>query len=174
MVEIKWTHNWVPMSGTMKLIENALQALEELDDYVEACDWFFTHRPSKEIAQAEDIRLDHVWQMACYVHWRGRTKRMTNEKAMDLLDNLIGMVSDNHDGDYDEALKMGIKALNKEVKQGEWVEKQVSEIEEIVEWQSARCSYCGLYHTTPYMYFFHHDPYCPSCGAKMKTEGGSK
>lgn len=36
---------------------------------------------------------------------------MTNEKASDLLDNLIGMVDDKDDSEYDIALKMGIKAL---------------------------------------------------------------
>ena len=36
---------------------------------------------------------------------------MTREEAIDLLDNLIGMVNDNHDSDYDTALKMAIKAL---------------------------------------------------------------
>ena len=36
---------------------------------------------------------------------------MTNKEAIDLLDNLIGMVDDNHDSDYDTALRMGIKAL---------------------------------------------------------------
>ena len=36
---------------------------------------------------------------------------MTVEEAIDLLDNLIGMVDDNHGNDYDEALKMGITAL---------------------------------------------------------------
>ena len=36
---------------------------------------------------------------------------MTNEEAIDLLDNLIGMIEDNHSFDYDTALKMGIKAL---------------------------------------------------------------
>ena len=36
---------------------------------------------------------------------------MTNEEAKDLLDNLIGMVEDNHSSDYDTALQMGIKAL---------------------------------------------------------------
>lgn len=41
---------------------------------------------------------------------------MTNEKAIDLLDNLIGMVEDNQEDDYDEALKMGIKALEKQTK----------------------------------------------------------
>ena len=38
---------------------------------------------------------------------------MTREEAMDLLDNLIGMVEDSQDNDYDEALKMGIKALQR-------------------------------------------------------------
>lgn len=36
---------------------------------------------------------------------------MTIEEAIDLLDNLIGMVDDNHDSDYDTAIKMAIKAL---------------------------------------------------------------
>lgn len=39
---------------------------------------------------------------------------MTNEEAIDLLDNLIGMVNDNHDNDYDMALKMGINSLKQE------------------------------------------------------------
>ena len=36
---------------------------------------------------------------------------MTREEAIDLLDNLIGMVEDNHNSDYDNALKMAIEAL---------------------------------------------------------------
>lgn len=36
---------------------------------------------------------------------------MTREEAIELLDNLVGMVSDNQDSDYDTALKMAIKAL---------------------------------------------------------------
>lgn len=38
---------------------------------------------------------------------------MTNEQAIDLLDNLIGMIDDNQENDYDEALKIGIKAIQK-------------------------------------------------------------
>ena len=41
---------------------------------------------------------------------------MTTEEAKDLLDNLIGMLTDNHNSDYDTALKMGIKALEKSKK----------------------------------------------------------
>ena len=57
---------------------------------------------------------------------------------------------------------------------GEWVEKEKHEDEDthITEWQSARCSLCGKYLTTPFMYYFTDYPYCPSCGAKMK--GGNE
>lgn len=36
---------------------------------------------------------------------------MDKEQAIDLLDNLIGMVEDNQDNDYDTALHMAIEAL---------------------------------------------------------------
>ena len=39
---------------------------------------------------------------------------MTREDAIDLLDNLIGMIEDNHNSDYDKALKMAIKSLEQE------------------------------------------------------------
>ena len=44
------------------------------------------------------------------------TDDMPKEKAIDLLDNLIGMVEDNQNSDYDTALKMAIKALKQESK----------------------------------------------------------
>jgi hypothetical protein len=39
---------------------------------------------------------------------------MTREEAIELLDNLIGMVEDNQNSDYDTALKMAIKALEQD------------------------------------------------------------
>lgn len=39
---------------------------------------------------------------------------MTKEEAKGLLDNLLGMVEDNQNNDYDKALRMGIKALEQE------------------------------------------------------------
>jgi hypothetical protein len=35
-------------------------------------------------------------------------------EAIDLLDNLIGMLEDNHNSNYDAALQMAIKALLQE------------------------------------------------------------
>ena len=57
------------------------------------------------------------------------------------------------------------------VAKGEWLEKEVHEkgvCEDIEEWQSAKCSVCGRYHTTPYMYYFSDYNFCPNCGAKMR------
>lgn len=36
---------------------------------------------------------------------------MTRDEAIDLLDNLLGVVEDNHESDYDMALRMAIDAL---------------------------------------------------------------
>ena len=36
---------------------------------------------------------------------------MEKSRAIDLLDNLIGMIEDNHDNDYDTAFRMAIEAL---------------------------------------------------------------
>lgn len=51
---------------------------------------------------------------------------------------------------------------------GMWIERTVSRAKAIDEWQSARCSVCGLYHTTPYLYYFNHYNYCPNCGARIE------
>ena len=56
---------------------------------------------------------------------------------------------------------------------GHWESKEVlsnADGEVIEEWQSARCSNCGRYHTTPYMYYFNKYNYCPNCGADMRGE----
>lgn len=55
------------------------------------------------------------------------------------------------------------------VKHGRWEEKTVNTCR-IDEWQSARCSVCGRYHTTPYMYYFTDFKYCPNCGKPMEEQ----
>ena len=53
---------------------------------------------------------------------------------------------------------------------GKWEQKEIFGVKEtaIEQMQSACCSVCGKYHTTPYSYYFSKYNYCPSCGARMK------
>lgn len=90
---------------------------------------------------------------------------MTEEKAMDLLDNLIGMVEDNHNSDYDTALKMGIKALEQEPRKGHWINKQ-----RLFDSCSAECSSChkrsnGYMHDNGFSLESTYYDFCPKCGS---------
>ena len=55
---------------------------------------------------------------------------------------------------------------------GRWTERHVDYASDcaIDEVQTARCSVCGLYHTTPYLYYFKDYKFCPNCWAKMDGE----
>ena len=55
---------------------------------------------------------------------------------------------------------------------GHWTERHVDYASDcaIDEVQTAKCSVCGLYHTTPYLYSFTGYNFCPNCGAKMDGE----
>jgi hypothetical protein len=85
-------------------------------------------------------------------------------------------------GEYEEGLQTqwesdveAIKALSPtqtERKCGEWLERDVIDEpkgKHITQWQSAKCSVCGRYHTTPYLYSFTYHNFCPNCGAKMEV-----
>ena len=72
--------------------------------------------------------------------------------------------------DLENAMSSLPSADVRENVRGEWLEKEVNDDIKITEWQSARCSNCGLYHTTPYMYYFDEYNYCPNCGADMRGE----
>ena len=83
------------------------------------------------------------------------------------------MLSPKGNGQYEEvsvAYKSQIDDLPtiEERKTGKWEERKVSSEKVIEEWQSARCSACGRYHTTPYMYYFDNYSFCPNCGARME------
>ena len=54
------------------------------------------------------------------------------------------------------------------VVRGEWIERNMINNLQHSYLQSARCSKCGKYHTTPYLYYFTEYPFCPWCGAEMK------
>ena len=55
-------------------------------------------------------------------------------------------------------------------KKGEWQDCEVIDIEDttIEDVQSQRCSVCGRYLTTPYLYYFKPYNFCPNCGADMR------
>ena len=102
---------------------------------------------------------------------------ISRQAAIDVFKNLIGI-----DCIFEEdpkvvgaliAVKEAITQLpaaEPERKKGKWEEKEVEASTAIDEWQSARCSVCGKYHTTPYVYYFDEFNYCPNCGAKMEEE----
>ena len=123
---------------------------------------------------------------------------MLREEAIDLLDNLIGMIEDNHNSDYDKALKMAIKSLEQEPCEDAISRQTVLDMMQLKmsdkelykavydlpsvtpkpktgHWiydkksDLSKCSICGAY--CP------HDElgrietyYCPNCGAKMESE----
>ena len=80
---------------------------------------------------------------------------------------------DNHllDGIHAMGYREGHKDAKVEYERqtGEWLEKEVCNDKDngIDAWQSAKCSKCGKYHTTPYMYYFDNYEFCPKCGARM-------
>lgn len=70
---------------------------------------------------------------------------------------------------FDEGFIEGYKAAHEET--GEWTEISVHDVyEDVMEWQSARCSKCKRYHTTPFMYSYYSYPFCPRCGARMEAK----
>lgn len=100
---------------------------------------------------------------------------MISELVEELIDNADLYTKELHDLMYravDTIEMLSEKA--REPKRGKWEEREIFHIDEdkpiIDQWQSARCSECGKYHTTPYMYYFDNYDFCPHCGASMKGE----
>ena len=67
---------------------------------------------------------------------------MTREKAIDLLDNLLGMIEDSQDNDYDTAFKMGINAL-KSVEKYEKAIKDIKARIQIIREEDYECDGCS-------------------------------
>lgn len=100
---------------------------------------------------------------------------MTNEEAKDLLDNLIGMVEDNQNNDYDEALKLGIEALEKQMPKKPKiveVEQDTMDLETGEEYtykiDEAHCSCCDFIIGADYDIF--NKCYCENCGQRIDWE----
>lgn len=90
---------------------------------------------------------------------------MDRQTAQNLLDNLVGMVEDTQDNDYDTALKMGIEALKAHTqpvrKTGRWIERWHDNKHVIGD---MACSVCGAQMLLTFPRF------CPCCGAYMRGE----
>lgn len=101
---------------------------------------------------------------------------MTRGEAVNWLINItadIGKAEHSELWHYEQALSEIREMLESEPERkiGEWTERKVLEDSKAIEeWQSARCSACGKYHTTPYMYYFDDFDYCPNCGTKMEVQ----
>lgn len=86
----------------------------------------------------------------------------------------------NDDGTLDDDITCILEEVpsvrpNKKQKKGKWLEKNIVRMDDELDdsnvidaWQSARCSKCGKYHTTPFRYSFDHYEFCPNCGKPMK------
>lgn len=97
------------------------------------------------------------------------------QKALDALkyEMKYGAVIDGCGLDTAYDVIENLSSAEPERKTGKWIEREVFESKgQVEELQSAKCSVCGKYHTTPYLYYFDNYPYCPSCGADMRGNNG--
>ena len=86
---------------------------------------------------------------------------MTREEAIDLLDNLKGMIEDSQGNNYDEAFRMAIEALKQEPKTGNWIETEYVGNDNY----NFECSEC--HHTDTHSKAVKVN-YCWYCGADMR------
>ena len=78
---------------------------------------------------------------------------MNEQEAIELLDNLDGMIEDNHGSDYDLAFKMAIKALEKQIP------KKVN--------KETKDSYDNVIPRCPSCLKMFVEDYCSKCGQKI-------
>ena len=74
--------------------------------------------------------------------------------------------------EWDTEILRTLPSAEPERKKGKWIEISWSEPNPNLcctsyAIQSAKCSICGKYHTTPYLHNLVYFPFCPNCGAKL-------
>ena len=93
-------------------------------------------------------------------------------KLLDVIKPMVGMWDEGTFWiDYKRVIDIieNLPPADSEQKHGEWLDRHAYDNADyaIDEWQSEKCSVCGKYHTTPYLYNFRTFAYCPNCGSKM-------
>lgn len=88
--------------------------------------------------------------------------KLTAQEAIGLLDNLDGMIEDNHNSDYDSAFKMAIKALEKQIPKKPDLEGDGYWDGQIV-YDTWICPCCGKHYEVDYEEY----DCCPNCGQRI-------
>lgn len=92
------------------------------------------------------------------------------QAAIDLIMYILADKTATHNGWIDPYYVIQkLRDIPSAQKTGKWESLGLSR-EGVEEWQEAQCSVCGLWHTTPYLYYYEHYKYCPNCGARMERE----
>lgn len=165
-------------SFTLKHIKYNIEKAREKDDSI---DVFGCDRKALDIAiqtleqqPCEDCisrqaTIDALWK-ALYEYEDKTEKQFIDSEELDIADWFQHRVFVQNMSDIDRQTILNMPSITPQQKAtGSWVEKQVVDNEEVEidQWQSARCSKCDKYHTTPYLHYFDDYNYCPNCGAKM-------
>lgn len=103
-------------------------------------------------------------------HERGGATGRPREVMFEVDERIIGTDGIEVTGSGDGLIsELYLSLPSAQPKNGKWEEIKVFPASEI-ELQSARCSACKRYHTTPYLYNYTHYNFCPHCGARMVNE----
>ena len=161
--------------------EEAIKAIKEASEYFGLLPSEFWYDGKYPIGEAIDMAIEALKggdaEMNPIPNGTGVMQVTPSEDGSDLISRadaieaVLGLAQLNGRVPTDSVI-FQIKALpSADRPSGEWTEKEVMVDEDtnITEWQSARCSVCGKYHTTPYMYYFDNFNYCPNCGARMEN-----
>lgn len=149
-------------------IDEAIKWLKAEASYIEA-----DVGNGKEILEAYEMAIKALEQQPCDCISREEVLAKIDEERKHLL--TLKMDGAEHIVvHHARRIIEDMPPVTPQLKVGKWLEKEINSDKVIEEWQSARCSKCNLYHTTPYMYYFSHYDYCPHCGCRMKGEDNER
>lgn len=118
--------------------------------------------------------INELWR-ALYDYEDKTEKDFQESEELDIGDWFVHCIFVQNMSDIDRNVILNLPSIQPKPKRGKWEEKSTFDVDEngdriIEEWQSARCSVCGKYHTTPYLYNFDNFAFCPNCGSDMRGE----